>query len=79
MATYQLNGYTLSDKSGGSLGTHEFDDKMLLSNVHWFISVRWIVIAVFIISGVTGIVFSDIFLVWVLFFRYYHCFIWPVF
>jgi signal transduction histidine kinase len=59
MATYQLNGYTLSDKSGESLGTPEFDDKMLLSNVHWFISVRWIVIAVFIISGVTGIVFSD--------------------
>ncbi len=59
MATYQLKGYTLSDKSGDSLGTPEFDDKMLLSNVHWFISVRWIVIAVFIISGVTGIVFLD--------------------
>ncbi len=59
MATYQLKGYTMSDKSGESLGTPEFDDKMLLSNVHWFISVRWIVIAVFIISGVTGIVFSD--------------------
>lgn len=59
MATYQLNGYTLSDKSGDSQGTPEFDDNMLLSNVHWFISVRWIVIAVFIISGITGIVFSD--------------------
>lgn len=59
MATYRLKGYTLSVEPGETLGTPEFDDKMLLSNMHWFISVRWIVILVFIISGVMGRVFSD--------------------
>ena len=59
MATYQLKGHTLSVKPGEIPGTPEFDDKMLLSNMHWFISVRWIVILVFIISGIIGRVFSD--------------------
>ncbi len=62
MATYRLKEYTLSAKPGELPGTPGFDDKMLLSNMHWFIRVRWIVILVFIISGIAGRIFFDEFL-----------------
>jgi len=59
MATYQLKGTVQAVEPGITPDTPEFDDKLLLSNMHWFISVRWIIIFIFIMSGVIGRVFSD--------------------
>jgi two-component system phosphate regulon sensor histidine kinase PhoR len=58
MASYQLKGYSPENKSLITPGTVILDEKMLLSNVHWFISVRWIVIIIFIIGSTVGNLFS---------------------
>ncbi len=61
MATYQLKGDVPASKINSALSTPAFDDKILLSNSKWFISVRWIVIIIFIISGIIGGLFAEYF------------------
>ena len=59
MAIYQLKGNASGDGPVLDSGIPEPDNKMLLSNVHWFISVRWIVVVVFVVSGISGRLFSE--------------------
>ena len=61
MATYRLDESESGEKTAFLTQKFELDDKILLSNVHWFISVRWIIVFIFVLIGLSGKMLSESF------------------
>ena len=64
MATFRLEWAIPAEKNEPAGKIPEIDDKMLLTYVLWFIRVRWIVIFIFIVSGVSGLFFFINYIKW---------------